>query len=109
MELVPADGMSAAACALLGGDYRGDGTQCLTDVDGNGVDEACAGSCTSFADCADADLDGIRDNPCVWWACTGGGCQAVEITFADMGSPFGGCAPDGTAARMHAISGTSVC
>ncbi len=66
------------------------------------IDEApaCeAGACETgtIAECADLNLDGIRDDNCTWWACVDGQCAGTAITFADMGGQFGVCAPDGTA------------
>ncbi len=65
------------------------------------------GDCATFAQCADHDLDGIRDDGCVWWACETGACSGTDILFADMGGQFGACAPDGTADgndRFHALN-----
>ncbi len=65
---------------------------------GDGCDENCAFEpCTTFADCADGNADGIRDHACVWWACLDGVCSGTDILFADVGGPFGDCATDGTA------------
>ena len=32
----------------------------------------------------DADGDGLRDDSCTWWSCTGS-CVAQSIVFADIG------------------------
>ncbi len=65
------------------------------DLDDNGIPDECV--CTHFADCADLDGNGIRDDKCVWWACQAGACVDTHIVFADMGGQFGVCPPDGTA------------
>jgi hypothetical protein len=65
------------------------------------------GDCGAFAQCADNDFDGIRDDGCVWWACEAGACSGTDIVFADMGGQFGECTPDGTADgndRFHALN-----
>lgn len=54
--------------------------------------------CEIIEDCADQDLDGVRDDGCVWWACESPGtCVGTPITFADFGGTNGACPPDGTA------------
>ncbi len=63
--------------------------------------------CLSVADCADLDGDGIRDNPCLWWACNNGQCESIETTYGDMGSINGACEPDGATDmgdRIQALS-----
>jgi hypothetical protein len=64
-------------------------------------------ACSTAADCADLDADGIRDEACTWWACTSGACSAVATVFADLGGEFGACPPDLTADahdRFHALN-----
>ncbi len=63
--------------------------------------------CETFAECADTDGNGVRDDGCVWWACDGGTCLGTDVPFADMGGAFGGCTADGTADgndRFHALN-----
>lgn len=63
--------------------------------------------CASVADCADLNLDGVRDDGCLWWECAGGTCLSTEIPFADMGGAVGACPPDGAADandRFHALN-----
>ncbi len=65
------------------------------------------GGCLAAADCADLDNDGIRDDGCLYSACSGGQCLGTAIVFADMGGQFGACLPDGTADgndRFHALN-----
>jgi cysteine-rich repeat protein len=74
-----------------------------TTVDMGGYEVGCA----SVADCADLNMNGIRDNLCVFWACNAGACQSTNIDFADMGGASGACPPDGTADandRFHALN-----
>ncbi len=56
------------------------------------------GSCTTLADCGDADNDGFRDDPCLHYRCVDSTC--VEIVRgqgqSDMGGQFGACENDGT-------------
>jgi hypothetical protein len=62
--------------------------------------------CDNLAFCADSDQNAIRDDSCVWWACTGF-CLDIDIPFADMGGANGDCVPDGTADvndRFHALN-----
>ncbi len=57
--------------------------------------------------CGDVDDDGVSDDLCFWYECNGGQCDAVERAFADIGSAFGFCGPDGTADgndRFHALN-----
>jgi YVTN family beta-propeller protein len=65
----------------------------------DGLSVVClpAPPCAALADCADLDSNGIRDDNCVWWACTDQTCAGTEIVFADMGGQFGSCPPDGAA------------
>ena len=53
--------------------------------------------CTSLADCADPDGDGIRDDPCLWWECLAGVCVSLhrDAGQADMGGFAGSCPIDG--------------
>jgi hypothetical protein len=51
--------------------------------------------CEDTADCADADLDGVRDSNCTSYACVAGSCLETFVGFGDMGGEFGACAPDG--------------
>ncbi len=53
--------------------------------------------CLTTGDCADVDNNGVRDDNCIWWACTEGQCNPTDIVFADVGGQFGNCSPDGTA------------
>jgi hypothetical protein len=67
----------------------------------------CCSSCVASGDCADLDANGVRDDACTWWTCSGGGCQGLPATFADMGGAFGACLPDGAADsndRFHALN-----
>ncbi len=77
------------------------------DLDENhdGIIDVC--SCVVRSDCADRDLDGIRDDPCIWWDCSNGLCQETPILFSDLGGAFGACAPDGAVDgndRFHALN-----
>ncbi len=66
-----------------------------------------ASLCGTLEDCADPEGDGIRNDGCVWSACEDGACMGIDIVFADMGGPFGDCAPDGAADgndRFHALN-----
>ena len=72
-----------------------------------GCDGGVVGMCTTVDDCADVDGNGLRDDPCTWWACTAGGCQGIDTVFADVGGEFGSCTADGTADandRFHALN-----
>jgi hypothetical protein len=63
--------------------------------------------CHTFAECADADGDAIRDDNCVWWSCDCGVCSGTDLVFADMGGAFGDCLPDHTVDgndRFHALN-----
>ncbi len=63
--------------------------------------------CDEIKDCADIDLNNIRDDNCVFWACEAGICVDSAIVFADMGGQFGECPVDGTADgndRFHALN-----
>jgi hypothetical protein len=63
--------------------------------------------CTEFAQCADLDQNGVRDDACTWWACNAGNCEGTSTAFADMGSEFGSCLPDGfpdANDRFHALN-----
>ncbi len=63
--------------------------------------------CSTVADCADLDHDGIRDDNCVWYECIDGACSGTSTVFADMGGQFGACAIDGTTDgndRFHALN-----
>jgi hypothetical protein len=112
-------GITGGGCAVVDeiccdnilGTFQGVNTPCLGDDNGNGLDDACEPPrpCPggSLAECADLDGNGVRDDNCVWWACTGGTCQATGIVFADMGGMFGACPPDGAADgndRVHALN-----
>ncbi len=60
-------------------------------------------TCETAGDCVQAD----EDNGCTWWACAYDQCVGSAIVFADMGSQFGLCGPDGTADtndRFHALN-----
>jgi hypothetical protein len=74
-----------------------DGTPCAGGAGLCSSGVCAAGPCTALADCADVNDDGLRDDPCMWWSCPAGTCQAVEVTYADIGGQFGSCLPDGTA------------
>ena len=82
-----------------GGGPCDNGDPCfINDVcndDGDCIDGTC--DCTTIADCADTNGDGVRDDGCVWWACDDNVCINEAIVFADMGSQFGACPPDGAA------------
>ncbi len=64
--------------------------------------------CQTFQDCADVDVNGIRDDNCLWWECTDtGACLSTAVPFGDMGGQFGLCMPDGTPDgndRFHALN-----
>ncbi len=69
------------------------------------VAEGC--TCATVDDCADNNIDGIRDDACMWWSCSDGACSGTAIPFADMGGQFGSCLPDITADgndRFHALN-----
>jgi hypothetical protein len=75
------------------------------DVNDNGIPDEC--ECSAFSQCADMDDNGVRDDPCLWWACQSGLCAATSIPFGDMGGFSGSCPPDGTADandRFHALN-----
>ncbi len=77
-----------------------DDFNCLEDRD------TCLG-CAGFEDCADLDANGVRDDGCVWWACTDGNCLGTSVTYGDIGGEFGACPPDGIADgndRFHALN-----
>ncbi len=78
------------------------------DCNRNGVPSECeADCCTVLADCADLNVDGVRDDGCVWWACVHEVCEPTAVIFADMGGPFADCRPDGAADgndRFHALN-----
>jgi hypothetical protein len=66
-----------------------------------------ADECAGVADCADADDNGVRDEPCTWWACEAGHCAGSAVSFGDVGGEFGACPPDGAADandRFHALN-----
>ncbi len=91
---------------------------CASDKDCTDNDDCFIDTCNvangtceyvpSLAACADGDGDGIRDDNCLWHACSGADCAApIAIVFGDMGGQFGACAPDGTADgndRFHALN-----
>jgi hypothetical protein len=55
----------------------------------------CTGPpCSTLADCADLDRDGVRDDPCTWWECSAGSCMGTPTLPGDLGGSFGACAPD---------------
>ncbi len=90
-----------------------DGLPRLVDGDGDRIEVIDMGAfeyqamCSSFDSCADVDEDGITDDACQWWFCSGGGCHAVERVFGDLGGPFGRCSPDGVADgqdHFHALN-----
>jgi hypothetical protein len=74
------------------------------------LDLVCeAGDCPggTTAECADLNQDGVRDDPCIWWACASGSCVPTDVPFADMGGAFGNCPPDLIADgndRFHALN-----
>ncbi len=98
----------------IGVDRDGDGffdrdelDGCSDPADAASVPPQCVGDCRTFADCADDNGDGIRDDNCTWWACAAGMCVDTAIVFADMGGQFGSCPPDGTPDgndRFHALN-----
>ncbi len=58
------------------------------------------GDCTevNVNDCGDANMDGLRDDPCGWYECVGSNCSSIgKNSQADMGGQFGACEIDGTA------------
>lgn len=74
-------------------------------------------ACERQGGCGDSDGDGVRDDPCLWYACNGSDCQAMPRGFADggrygqadVGSPAGPnvCNVDGVADandRFHALN-----
>ncbi len=68
---------------------------------------APAAGCPDFADCADVDDNGVRDDNCTWWACSEAACQPTAIRFGDMGGSFGACEVDGAVDgndRFHALN-----
>jgi hypothetical protein len=73
-------------------------------------------SCSATNDCADRDVNGIRDDNCLWWECVADTCLGNSLQqFADMGGTFGACPPDTFANihdKNHALScfaGTNLC
>lgn len=66
------------------------------DDNGDGVPDECGSACSTIADCADLDGNGVRDDGCTWWACDAGTCAGTGIAYADMGGFAGACEPDGT-------------
>ncbi len=79
------------------------------DGDGDGIPDECAAAatCVVAADCADPEDTGKRADNCMWWDCAGGTCAGTPVVFADLGGPFGDCAPDGVADshdRFHALN-----
>ncbi len=70
----------------------------------------------TVAECCDPDSDGIRNDACVRCRCdTSPECAFENVLFADIGGPFGDCAPDGFCNvhdRNHALgcfSSTTAC
>jgi hypothetical protein len=66
------------------------------------------GACGTGSDCADLNEDGIRDDACAWYGCTGEACVTVpKTTQADIGG-FNGACPIDTACdgndRFHALN-----
>ncbi len=54
-------------------------------------------SCTTRADCADINADGIRDDLCSWYDCVNNACTVVPRSYpSDMVGAFGACPIDGT-------------
>ncbi len=109
------DECNVASCAAGGADGNCDVLEPANEgLPCNGGEGTCVSggcvdirSCTTHGDCADLDLNGIRDDNCIWWACSAGVCAGTDIGFADMGGQFGECAPDGTADgndRFHALN-----
>ncbi len=80
----------SALFSPIGSEYSVDQYQPLRIIIGDGL-------CTTIADCADLDMNDIRDDNCLWWQCLAGQCLSTEVPFADMGGQFGACPPDGTA------------
>jgi hypothetical protein len=66
------------------------------DIDSNGVPDECQ-ECFTFGECADMDGDGLRDDPCLWYACAQGMCVSLLRTAGqgDIGGLYGGCYVDG--------------
>lgn len=62
----------ADECAILSGDFSSEGTTCIGDQDGDGVDEVCEG-----VFCGDGVVDVGED-------CDGGVCCTDECLFDDM-------------------------
>jgi hypothetical protein len=80
------------------------------------VDLSVCAVAAESADCADVNLDNIRDDNCVWWECADLMCVDTPLQqFADMGGAFGECAPDNFANvhdKNHALmcfAGTNSC
>ncbi len=99
-NLEPNDPPLSAVFNPVGQPYPTDQYQPLRIIIGDGL-------CSGISDCADLDMNGIRDDNCLWWACTAGQCLSTEIPFGDMGGQFGLCPPDGTADgndRFHALN-----
>jgi hypothetical protein len=64
--------------------------------------------CGTGVDCADQDNDGIRDDACTWYGCSGGACVTMaRSTQADIGGFSGACPIDSACDgndRFHALN-----
>jgi hypothetical protein len=51
--------------------------------------------CSTHTQCADTNMDGLRNDSCTWWQCDAGACAGTAVPFADIGGAIGACPPDG--------------
>jgi hypothetical protein len=109
--------LEPAVCAGEEGEYLGDGSECREDscIEGSPAGACCFGAdcailgpdacekaggsylgdnTTCSEACADMNLDGIRDDNCLYWICNGVGCDTTSTVYADMGGQFGQCFAD---------------
>jgi hypothetical protein len=96
--------MTETLCSQAGGMYLGDGSDCVGDTNGDGLDEACACNCTGAASCVDTDNNNVIDDVCTYGECSTGPCPACDVITktvpADISGPFGQCRPD-TFCNIH--------
>ncbi len=83
------------------------------DSNQNNLPDYCECPGGTVAECCDLDMNGIRDDNCVWCSCVDLGvqtnvCNRIDLTtFADAGGSFGACPPDGFCNihdRNHALN-----